>query len=632
MTAMTTGFAGLDGQPTEQIMDYYEERAKGGVGLIVSEIFCLNKEHGVSLPRQMYALNPMHIHPLAEVAARIHRYGAKIFAQLNHGGSTLNPANNNGNLFAPSAIPNATGLMPTALTLEQIEELKQQFIMSAVMLKAAGWDGVEIHGAHGYLLCEFFSPSSNVRTDQYGGSRENRVRFATEIIAGIKAVCGPDFPVAVRLSAQEYDPDHEGSITLEEGVEIAKLLEAAGADAIDVSCGNYFTKFGESMEPYSFEQGWKKGNAKAIREAVNIPVIAVNNIKEPEVAEALMEEGVCDFVGIGRGNIADPEWVRKAKEGRSNEIRKCLGCMYCFESLTTLGFARCSVNPKMSHEHSYKAPPDVNGNGRKVVVIGGGLAGMQSASLLAQRGFAVTLLEKNNELGGALNLADKTAPYKAKLTWLRDTMALECKKAGVDIRLNTVATVESVKELNPDAVFLCAGATPVCPALPGLDGDNVVLANDVISGKAAVSGKVAVIGSGLTGLETAELISNNDAVEKIYIADMVPQLGTGIYPAVFVDVVRHIKKDPVMMPGHKLDSVSGGKVKLIKVDDNTVVELDVDTVVLAMGLKPDTAVVQKFEEAFERVVVLGENLKAPGRIATSISDAYIAAYSFDPEV
>ena len=631
MTAMTTGFAGLDGLPTEQLTRYYEERAKGGVGLIVTEIFCLNKEHGVAFPRQMYALNPMHVQPLAQMVARVHKYGTKIFAQLHHGGSTNSPELNGGKIYGPSAIPNVSGIVPEAFTLEQIEELKQQFIMTAAACQAADFDGVELHGAHGYLLCEFLSASSNQRDDKYGGSLENRCRLPIEILQGIKAVCGPDFPVAIRYSADEYDPDHEGSITLEDGVAIAKEFEKAGFDALDVSCGNYFCKYGENEEPYSYEQGWRRHLSKAVKDAVNLPVIAINTIKQPEVAEELLEEGCCDFVGVGRGHIADPEWVRKAAEGRSCEIHKCLGCLYCFESLMTVGYMRCSVNPRVGREATLSAPCEKNGNGRKVGIVGGGPAGLQSASVLASRGFDVTLYEKEDKVGGAANLAAATAPYKVKIAWLVDALRIEAEKAGAKIKTNCCATPELLKADGIESVFYAAGALQAKPNLPGLDGSNVKLATDVISGKEDARGNIAVIGSGLSGLEVAEMLLHDGRATKVTLVDMLPQLGTGMYPPIFVDIMKQLAGfDVTFLPGHALLSADEKGVDLCKLEDNTPVRVDADSILIATGQRIDSEALKAFENEFDRVVVVGESKMVPGRIATSVSDAYIAALGFDP--
>lgn len=633
MTAMTTGYAGLDGAPTEQLTRYYEERAKGGVGLIVTEIFCLNKEHGVAFPRQMYALNPMNVQPLAQMVARVHQYGTKIFAQLHHGGSTNSPELNNGQIYGPSEIANVSGIVPKAFTLEQIEELKQQFIMTAAACKAADFDGVELHGAHGYLLCEFLSASSNKRTDQYGGSLENRCRLPIEIFQGIKAVCGPDFPVAIRYSADEFDPDHAGSITLEEGVEIAKIFEKAGFDALDVSCGNYFTKYGENEEPYSYPEGWRSYISKAVTEAVNIPVIAINTIKRPETAERLLEEGCCDFVGVGRGHIADPEWVRKAAEGCSDEIHKCIGCIYCFESIYTVGYVRCSVNPRTGREATLPENGCPNGAGRKVGVIGAGPAGLQAAVVLGKRGFDVTVYDDHAEAGGTLLLAGKTADYKEKVTWLATALKKEADKAGVKFRFNTTATPELLKKDGVESVFYAAGAPQNRPNLPGLDQDNVALAVDVIDGKKAVKGNVVIIGSGLTGLETAEMLLNKGMAEKVTVVDMLPAIGATIFPSVYVDIMKQMSgKDLTLLPGHSLASVDGNTVNLVKVDDGSAVQLQADTVLLAMGQHVDSAALKAFEEQFDRVIPLGESRKAPGRIATSMADGYIQALGFDPAV
>lgn len=630
MPPMTTGFAGLDGQPTDQMVAFYEERAKGGVGLIVSEIFCIDPESGVSFPRQLSTINPMNISSIARMVAKVQSHGAKMFAQIHHGGSTNDPALNNGTIYSASDVPNLIGVPPTPLTIDQIHHIQEEFISTAVSCKLAGFDGVELHAAHGYLIAEFFSGNTNVRTDEYGGSLENRCRFATEIIAGIKAACGKDYPVTARLSAGEFDPMHENSITLEESVEIAKILEAAGLDALDLSVCNQFSSE-TAIEPYSYAQGWRKDNAKAIKDAVSIPVISTSTIKQPEFAEKLLEEGYCDFVGIGRGNLADPEWSIKAREGRSDEIHKCIGCLHCFESLLGKAFLNCSVNPRLGYECAFPAELPEDGDGRKVVVVGGGPGGMEAAVILGRRGFDVTLFEKNAELGGAMYQASITAPYKEKIGWFIDTLKKEMELAGVDVRLNTCVTPEDVKALEPEAVFLACGGNPVKPPFPGIDGANVVLAEDVIRGKVQPSGNIAVIGGGLTGLETAECICNHCPDVKVSIVDMLPQLGVGMYPIVFMDVMKQLEPfAPNIMTGHALKEITDGCVKMTKVETGEDVELAADCVVLAMGVKPDKGVAAEFGKAFSKVYVIGEAKEAPGRIAYSMRDGYRAAVGYDP--
>lgn len=633
MTAMTTGYAGLDGTPTEQLCQYYEDRAKGGVGLIVTEIFRVNQEHGVAFPRQMYALNPMNVQPLAQMAERVHQYGTKIFAQIHHGGSTNSPEMNGGNLVAPSAVPNVSGIMPTPLTIEQIEELKQQFIGTAAAVQAAGFDGVEIHGAHGYLLCEFLSAAFNKRTDQYGGSIENRCRLIVEILQGIKAVCGKDFPVGVRFSCDEHDPFHPDSITLAEGVEFAKIFEAAGADMLDVSNGNYFVPYGENEEPYSYAEGWRAPETSAIKNAVSIPVVGVSNIKTPAVAERLLESGVCDFVGVGRAHIADPAWCRKAAMDRNDLIHHCIGCLYCFESLMTVGYVRCSVNPKAGRDAVFHSEPVKNGNGRKVAVVGGGAAGMQAAAVLGQRGFDVTLLEKDEQLGGELNLASAAAPYKDKVGWLTTTLKAEMEEAGVHVRTGVTATPEMVAESAPEAVFLASGGKPIVPELPGIRSDKVVLAADVIADRKKVCGNILIVGAGLTGLETAEKLFRTESADKITVIDMLPQIGANMYPSIFIDVTHQMEGKPLtLLAGKKLKEVTASGVIAENIADQTSEEIEADFIILAMGTRADRETIAAYETAFDRVITLGQTHKNPGRIATSLAEAYIAARGFDPVV
>jgi len=342
MTAMGVCLSGADGQASPEIIKYYEARAKGGVGLIITEIVRIDDAEGVGMPHQLGATQMKHIAALQNLTDTVHSYGTRIFLQLQHPGKEGIPQLTGGRpLVAPSELPNSKGLMPRALSTEEVQKLVRQFVSGAVIARAGGADGVEVHAAHGYLVNQFLSPRSNRRTDQYGGSFENRLRFAVEIVSGIKQAC-PGFPVSVRISADEFMSDGND---LEDGVKIAQAMVQAGADVINVSNGLHESGF-TIMEPYVYPQGWKKHLAKTIKANVTVPVIAVNTVKTPEFAQSLLEEGVSDFVGAGRSLLADPEWPNKARAGKPETIRNCIGCMQCFSELGAGRHISCAVNPR----------------------------------------------------------------------------------------------------------------------------------------------------------------------------------------------------------------------------------------------------------------------------------------------
>ena len=351
-----------------------------------------------------------------------------------------------------------SGEQPRALTTEEVEAMVKKFVTGAVIAQKAGVDGVEIHAAHGYLVSQFLSPHTNKRTDKYGGSFEGRMRFVTEIIMGIKAYCGPKFPISVTI-----------------------------------------------IEPNYFQEGWKINLASNIRKAVKIPVIAVCNVKHPAFAELMLEEGDVDFVGIARGHLADPNWGRKARAGQDVMIRKCIGCMECFRILNDGLPLGCTLNPILGREFEYGDEKLVkNGEGRPVAVIGGGPAGMEAALTLAKRGFNAILFEAKEKLGGTVNLA-AVPPNKQMLNEFIETMQAQLVEEGVDIRLGVNADLETVKATGAEAVFMAAGGKPILPEIPGIG--NAVIAEDVLSGAAPVENQtLVVIGGGVTGLETAEYL------------------------------------------------------------------------------------------------------------------------------
>ena len=624
MMPMATDMADKDGIVTPRQIRYYQERAKGGVAMIINEYTGVDDVDSIPSIHNLRVARDYHISELEKLTDAVHLYGCKIVAQLHHGGATSNPAFTGRENLAPSPVPIGPGRpVPREMTLEDIRRVQQKFIDAAVRCKKAGYDGVELHGAHGYLIAQFFSKYYNRRTDQYGGSVEGRCRFLTEIITGIRAQLG-QYPILVRMCGDEMTPV-EGFLSLEEGIEIAKHLESFGIDAINISNGS--ARNGDAnCEPFSYQPGWKKHVAKAYKQALHIPVIATNTIKDPDFAEQLLEEGVCDFVGLGRSQLADPDFMKKARQGIAGEIRGCIGCLYCRERVLGQGLPiRCAVNARTAREIDF---PHVrkDGGGKTVAVVGGGPAGMEAARVLAQRQFRVVLFEKEPALGGTLNVADKPA-FKDKLTKLTHSMETQLARLGVEVRLGTEATVEAVQALAPVGVIVACGACPVIPPLPGAELPQVVTAEQVILGQAAPTGQVAVIGTGLTGLETAEMLLSKGL--PVSLVEMAGEVGPGIFGAIRNDELsRILPHNPGLYAGHQLLSIQQGSITLKKLEDGSQVTLPADSVVLALGVRPRSEVATAFQAAFDQTFVVGDAGRG-GRIADAIRQGYEAAYTLE---
>lgn len=622
MPAMGVNLANSQGEATDVITRYYEERAKGGVGLIITEIARVDDEYGVGTPNQISVTKGAHIPHLEKMIETIQKHGTKVFIQLHHPGRETKSSLIDGKqIVAPSAIMcKVTQEMPRALTTEECEGLVKKFITGAVIAQRAGADGVELHVAHGYLLNQFVSPYTNVRTDKYGGSFQNRLRIVTEIVTGIKYMCGSDFPLSVRISADEFV---EGGLKLPDSIKIARTLESIGVDAINVSSGTYESAT-TIIEPGSYPQGWKKHLAKEIRKNIKIPVIAVNNIKDPESAEALLEDQACDFVGVGRGHLADANWVKKSKLGKSDQIRKCIGCLNCFAELNQGRHIKCAVNARVGREIEFQNLA-IDGQGKTVAIVGGGPAGMEASLVLDQRGYTTILFDEREKLGGTLNVADK-APIKDKVYEMNKGMICQVENSGVDVRMNTKATVDMVRKLKPDGVFVAVGATPTIPPIPGIKGANVMIAEDVLTGKSVPKGKVAVIGSGLTGLETAELLG--DRGHAITLVEMQKTIGPDINRSVLVDLMMRFQKhDPVIVANHRLMAIAENNITIMNQMNNKISQIDVDTVVLALGVTPRRDMVKAFLDAFDNIRVIGDAEK-PGRIQEAVKEGYSQAFAF----
>ncbi|UWG96675.1 FAD-dependent oxidoreductase [Dehalobacter sp. DCM] len=632
MTPMGNALSNTDGTVSEELIAFYAARAKGGVGLIFTEVARINDENGVANRHQMSAASDKHIPGLKKLAAAVHENGGKIIVQINHPGRQgITALNGNKPMLAPSDVPCRMVQQDThPMTISEVEAVIRDFVAAAWRIQQAGIDGVELHGAHGYLINQFLSPYTNKRTDQYGGNLENRMRFLEEIVLGVRAKCGKDFPLIVRLSVDEilnYAGVQDTGLTLDEGVRIAERMEQLGVDAIDVSSGIYET-MNVAWEPSSFAQGWKLHLSEAVKKAVKIPVIGVSVIREAAFADKIIGEGIMDFAGSARQHFADSEWAIKAQENRAHEARLCISCLHCMESLTKADMtgepAECAVNAMAGRELKYSDIKE-DGAGRVVVVIGAGPAGLEAARVLAMRKFKPIVFEKSSQVGGQLELANKP-PFKDKITWLINYLKIQAEKLGIEIRLNTAPTVEAIKTLNPYAVFVAQGSKPILPgAITGLDGKNVFTPPDILTGKVQLYNQnIAVVGSGMTGLETADLLAEKG--NKVTVFEMADNIGPDLFFQNLIDIMMRLGKAKVpTLAKHKLVKIDGSIATFELLAEGKTQEFEFDYFVVSLGMRANTQFVEEIVRNFERVRVIGDADK-PGRIRSAIAGGFDSAY------
>jgi 2,4-dienoyl-CoA reductase-like NADH-dependent reductase (Old Yellow Enzyme family) len=509
-----------DGLATDRYIRYHEEKAKGGWGLIITEDYIVNK-HAGGYPYIGGLYDEAQIPSHRKLTDTIHKYESKIFCQIYHAGRQSNHEVNNGaQPVSCSPIPCPWNKeIPRELTIEEIQQIVKDFGITAANVVKAGFDGVEVHAAHGYLIHQFLSPNSNKRIDEYGGNYENRTRFLREVLTEVRRAVGPDFPMQVRLSAED---GADGGRTMFETRQILRDIEACGADAIHLTFGMYGTRSSvASVLSFYQSHGWGVRFAEEAKKIVKIPVITVGRIQEPWMAEDIIASGKADFIGMARESLCAPHYPEKAKRGELQEIRQCIGCLQgCTASTYMRVPIHCLVNPELGYEFETdfsKAPVS-----KKVFIAGGGVAGMEAARAAAIKGHDVHLYEATGSLGGQF-VSASYPPFKGEFATLPAWQLRQIKKLGVKFYLNTPLTAEIVKKEKPDKVILATGARPIIPDVPGINLPNVVLAEDVLRGRADTGMNVLVAGGGMIGAETASYLCVQ-CKEKVTIVEMLPDI------------------------------------------------------------------------------------------------------------
>lgn len=585
MLPMARQFQGFNGEVTQKTIDYYSERAKGGVGLIiVGSTRVFPPGHPFYTPASLNIGDDRYIPGHADLVHAIHAHGAKAAIQFGHiGGQTVHQS------VAASDVQQffcdgTAYCKPRPITREEIYDMIEQFGEGALKARTAGYEMVEIHAAHGYLLSGFLSPKLNLRTDEFGGTLENRASIIVKLVQQIKRKAGADFAVGVRISADDFI---EGSIDLGESPAVAIILEKAGADVISVSAGSHETQH-LSNDIMRLDEDFKRPLFAAVKNAVKIPIIVGGGYRNPDRAEKIVADGVADFLGMARSFLSDPKWPQKAREGRVDDIRRCVSCGEClYQRGGKFTWPQgCSVNPVFAREREWGVVEPATAK-KKVMVIGGGPAGMEAARIASLRGHAVTLYDRAKELGGQLLLA-AAPPGKRRLLWIRDYLAIQLEKQCVKIYLGAAVTPETIESAHPDAVVMATGAIPKEIDFIDTNDPRVVNAWDILGGRVEpVAQKVIVIGGSMLGCEVAEYLADLGNIVSVIKIRPGAEMAEDCEPTNrrgLLDVLQECRVS--LISGFKVAALTADGLKIVQRDTGEEQTLEAETIVLALGATP----------------------------------------------
>jgi 2,4-dienoyl-CoA reductase-like NADH-dependent reductase (Old Yellow Enzyme family) len=616
MPPMGTGYGNADSTISDRLVSYLSRRAQGGTGLIITEISAV-VPRGKGFPNQIGVWSDEFIPGLSRIPSELHRYGAKVALQLHHAGRETFEAVVGAKPEAPSDIPSVILGQPCeAMSLERIAEVIDAFAQAAGRARQAGFDAVELHGAHGYLLNQFLSPFSNKREDQYGGSDENRMRFILEIIEAVRKVVGRDFPVWVRVSADELV---RGGYDLYFMQKFAPRLVTAGIDAIHCSVGVYSTPGSLSIASMDTDPGFNLFRARALKDVVGVPVIGVGRINSPELADQAIARGDADLISFGRQHLTDPDFINKARMDALDDIRWCTACNQgCIERLSfEMKSATCSFNPECGREYKGSAPKA--DPPKRVWIIGAGPAGLSAAMAAAARGHKVEIFEKEAQPGGQLLSASRPPHKSVFMDWVKWSRR-RMEKASVAIKFGHIISANEIKQQRPDSVILACGSYPVTAPIPGIDSPIVADARDVLTDKVDLKGPVVILGAGYVGMETADyLLARGIAVTVLEMLAFPP--------------VGKLTAHGYWL--HKRIRDAGGRLifgaKVLSIDANTVRFRHMDAekvenagmIITAMGAKPENVLEGVLKNLAIPYRIVGD-AKSPRRILEAIHEGHKA--------